>query len=121
MDFAEWLSSECQLRGWSQSELARRADLKRQTVNYIFNGQSKNPDIATLKKIAKALKVNENIVLRAAHVVQPVSERTALKEELDLVINDLSPDEQRLIVSIAKGMKEGKKNNRRQKGAEAMA
>jgi transcriptional regulator with XRE-family HTH domain len=43
-------------RGWSQEELAARADLHRTYVGSIERGQE-NVTLATLDKLAKALKV----------------------------------------------------------------
>ena len=42
-------------RGWSQAELARRADVRAATLSNIETGQTKGIDFETLEKLAKAL------------------------------------------------------------------
>lgn len=41
----------------SQAELARKADLTEAYVSQLLNGKRKNPSLAVLKRIAKALGV----------------------------------------------------------------
>jgi transcriptional regulator with XRE-family HTH domain len=36
--FREWVRDEMRIRGWNQSELARRADLSQPTINQFLNG-----------------------------------------------------------------------------------
>lgn len=42
-------------RGWSQRELARRANITHATVNRIENGKVKSLDLEVLEKLAAAL------------------------------------------------------------------
>ena len=42
-------------RGWSQAELARRADVRPATLSNIETRQTKGIDFETLEKLAKAL------------------------------------------------------------------
>ncbi len=44
-----------QVKGWTQAELARRAGIRRATVNRIENARVKAIDLEVLKKLAKAL------------------------------------------------------------------
>ena len=53
-------------RGWSQSELARRAGVKQSIISYIENGKTKNPRIDTLSAIATALGVPVGRLIRKA-------------------------------------------------------
>lgn len=46
-----------QEKGWSQSELARRAGIKQGVLSYIESGRTPHPRIDTLMAIAKALEV----------------------------------------------------------------
>lgn len=48
-------------KGWSQNKLAEESDLQPSTVNHIINGG--DPQVSTLKKIAKALKVNPEEIM----------------------------------------------------------
>ncbi len=44
-----------QVKGWTQTELARRAGIRRATVNRIENARVKAIDLDVLEKLAKAL------------------------------------------------------------------
>ena len=44
-----------QVKGWTQTELARRAGIRRATVNRIENARVKAIDLEVLEKLAKAL------------------------------------------------------------------
>src|SRR5512132_3157020 len=63
--FSEWLQAEMDKRGWSQSDLARYADLNRAVINKILNGKS-HPQPPTLEAISRALKVPIEMAYRAA-------------------------------------------------------
>jgi transcriptional regulator with XRE-family HTH domain len=63
--FAEWLQAEMDKRGWSQSDLARFADLNRAVINKLLNGKS-HPQPPTLESISRALKIPLETTYRAA-------------------------------------------------------
>lgn len=63
--FSEWLQVEMNKRGWSQSDLARSADLNRAVINKLLNGKS-HPQPSTLEAISRALKIPIEITYRAA-------------------------------------------------------
>ena len=63
--FSEWLQSEMDKRGWSQSDLARYADLNRAVINKLLNGKS-HPQPATLEAISRALRIPLETTYRAA-------------------------------------------------------
>ncbi len=65
MYFSEWLQAEINKRGWSQSDLARSADLNRAVINKLLNGKS-HPQPATLIAISRALRIPIEITYRAA-------------------------------------------------------
>ena len=44
-----------EIKGWTQTELARRAGIRRATVNRIENARVKAIDLEVLEKLAKAL------------------------------------------------------------------
>ncbi len=50
--------------GLSQEKLARLADVSNNTIINIEAGKQNNPTIETLKKIAKALKVGVNDLIK---------------------------------------------------------
>ena len=53
-------------KGWSQSELARRAGVKQGVLSYIESGKTKHPRSDTLAAIANALGVNVDRLIRKA-------------------------------------------------------
>lgn len=58
---APTLREELKKRGWSQSELARRANLNNATVNQVVNGRLL-PYPGQITKLAAALSVSETRV-----------------------------------------------------------
>lgn len=56
---------EARLRkGWTQAELARRADVRRATVNSLESAGRSRVNLAVLEKVAKALGVPTLALLR---------------------------------------------------------
>ena len=51
-------------KGYSLEKVARLADLSLNTIVKIENGVNKNPTIETLNKIAKALEVDINVLIK---------------------------------------------------------
>ena len=68
--FAEWLQTEIDKHGWSQSDCARACDLNRAVINKLLNGKS-NPQPVTLIAIARGFKIPVEIVYRAAGLLPP--------------------------------------------------
>jgi transcriptional regulator with XRE-family HTH domain len=78
--FSEWLQSELDKRGWSQSDCARAANLNRAVINKLLNGKSK-PQPPTLAAIARAFKFPIETIYRAAGLLPPNvdSDETAIE------------------------------------------
>ena len=51
-------------KGWSQSELARRAGVTSQYIVQLESGARKNPSLDVLRKLADALDVKVESLLR---------------------------------------------------------
>ena len=79
--FAEWLQSEIDKRGWSQSDCARAADLNRAVINKLVNSKSK-PQPYTLVAIARAFKIPIEVAYRAAGLLPPSTGDDDSLEEL---------------------------------------
>jgi len=71
--FIEWLQTEMDKRGWSQSDCARACDLNRAVINKLLNGKCK-PQPATLMAIARGFKIPLETVYRAAGLLPPSSD-----------------------------------------------
>ena len=78
--FSEWLQVEMNKRGWSQSDLARQADLNRAVINKLLNGKS-HPQPATLEAISRALKMPLETTYRAAGLLPANSDHDDAAEE----------------------------------------
>jgi len=95
-DFAAWLEEEMQRRGWSQSELAKRAFLNRAVINKILSRMTK-PTPETLQAIARALGYPQELVFRKAGLLTdppPPNHDPDIQLALHLLSN-LPPDARR--------------------------
>jgi transcriptional regulator with XRE-family HTH domain len=63
--FSEWLQAEMDKRGWSQSDMARAAELNRAVINKLLSGKS-HAQPATLEAISRALKIPLETLYRVA-------------------------------------------------------
>jgi transcriptional regulator with XRE-family HTH domain len=79
--FSEWLQTEIDKRGWSQSDCARSASLNRAVINKLLNGKSQ-PQPATLVSIAKAFKIPVETAYRAAGLLPPNADNDEATLEL---------------------------------------
>lgn len=98
--FSEWLFEQLQERNWSQADLARASGLTRQAISYYTSDKSKSPDIHSLRKIAKAFKVPEDIVLEKAGLMPAKSELSALKRALIHQLEQADEDDAALVLDF---------------------
>jgi len=80
--FKDWLLSEMDKRGWSQSDLARSADLNRAVINKLLSGQSM-PRPSTLAALARAFKIPIERVFRISGLLPEIPESESLLEEVN--------------------------------------
>lgn len=88
--FADWLRVQLRERGWSESELARRAGVSRSAINLITNEKT-SPGYEVASGIADAFGLRREDVFRIAGLLPPLSEAEdkALLEELVEVVKQL--------------------------------
>ncbi len=67
-EFSSWLSNQLSVRGWSQAEFAKRANIDQSTVAAWLSDQGKNPNADDYATIAKTLDMPLAAVLAAAGV-----------------------------------------------------
>lgn len=102
--FKEWLLKELGRRGWSQSDLARSADLNRAVINKLLNGQS-TPSPSTLADIARAFKMPVESVFRTAGLLPNIPESDSFVEEsLHLLSQIKNPQRQATTISLIKAL-----------------
>jgi len=97
--FSEWLQAEMDKRGWSQSELARYADLNRAVINKLLNRKS-HPQPPTLEAISRALRIPIEITYRAAGLLPSAPDNDEAVEEAIHVFKSIQ-NAQRKATAIA--------------------
>lgn len=114
--FAEWLQSEIDKRGWSQSDCARAADLNRAVINKLLNGKSK-PQPYTLVAIARAFKIPIEIVYRAAGLLPPSPDEDDAIEEMIYAFRSIqSPQRRATAIMLVKALVAEEENEHRGDG-----
>ncbi len=89
-EFVTWLTREADKRGWSNSELARRAGLAPATVSLVISGQ-RRAGWDFCAGIARAFGIEPDNVFRRAGLLPPLPESVAEGEEAKRIIRSL-PD-----------------------------
>jgi transcriptional regulator with XRE-family HTH domain len=92
--FSEWLQAEMDKRGWSQSDLARAAELNRAVINKLLNGKS-HPQPATLEAISRALKVPLEIIYRVAGLLPADPDNDDVMEEAMYIFKSIQNSQRR--------------------------
>ena len=91
--FTRWLQDQLDERDWSQSELARQAGVSSAMISDVLSGNA-NPGWGFCKKVASALDLPPENVLRLAQHLDPEPEYTATRREADHVFSQLSDEDQ---------------------------
>jgi len=108
--FSDWLLMELNERGWSQSDLARKANINRQVVSSYINNPNKNHDPEILKMIARAFEYPPDYVFRAAGKLPPISEIDNNISEIVYLLDQLPIQEQKEILDLIRFKVERNKN-----------
>lgn len=80
-EFVTWLIAEMNKRGWSNSELARRAEIVPSAVSMVVSRQ-RGPGLEFCKGVARALKVPPDQVLRKAGLLPQLPDGAADTQQL---------------------------------------
>ena len=111
--FAEWLQSEIDKRGWSQSDCARASDLNRAVINKLLNGKSK-PQPVTLIAIARGFKIPVETAYRAAGLLPPNNDGDERTREMIHIFGRLqSPHRKATAIMLLKALVAEEENERR--------
>jgi transcriptional regulator with XRE-family HTH domain len=95
----DWLLYEMDRRGWSQSDLARSADLNRAVIHKLLSGQT-TPRPATLAALARAFKVPVERLYRLCGFLPDISESESLTEEFNYHLRQLQSPRRRATALI---------------------
>ena len=68
MDFVSWLEEELKQRGWSQSKLAKRGNIRANTVSRVLSHE-RNPGPDFCRAVARALGYPQEYVFRKAGLI----------------------------------------------------
>lgn len=93
IDLGSFLTRKREEKGWSQRELARKANVSFMTIQAIERGDTLNPGFKTVKSLAKALNVNLYDFSFAMDGIDPDSTEQnsdELAEEAQIIIKALS-------------------------------
>lgn len=92
-DFAEWLESELERRGWTQAEFARQSKLTTAQVARVLT-REQDAGIKFARNTARAFRMNELDVFIAAGLIRPQPDRTPVLDMILNMIADMDVDEQ---------------------------
>ena len=110
--FSDWLQSEMDKRGWSQSDCARSADLNRAVINKLLNGKSR-PQPSTLAAIARAFKIPIETAYRAAGLLPPNADQDDSTQELMYIFKSIqSPQRKATAIILLKALFTEEENER---------
>ena len=100
-DFRGWLTKEINLRKWSKSELARKSDLSQSIISKMLLG-SRNVTADQCIKIAQALDVSPEKLLRLANILPSTVSDNATVQEITDIARQLPPDIQEEILEFVR-------------------
>jgi transcriptional regulator with XRE-family HTH domain len=94
--FSSWLYSELDKRSWSQSELARRAELAQPTISLVLSEQ-KNPGPEFCYGVARAFRLPAEVVFRRAGLLPPEPDGDSRFHAAVGTLKRLRPQDQEII------------------------
>jgi transcriptional regulator with XRE-family HTH domain len=112
--WVDWIISEREKRVWSQADLARKADIKRQTINGYEGRRRTNPDEKVLVKISQAFGYHPEHLPRMAGLLPPEPDKDPWIEKMNAKLLRVPPGMRdaadRMIESLATGEAEPNQN-----------
>jgi len=112
LEFSTWLMQELEKRGWSNSELARRANVVPSTISMIISGSAK-PGVDACLGIARAFGESPVKVFRLAGLLPPLDTRKELLDEALALFDKLNAADQARIIVIARALAMDAKEKRK--------
>jgi len=100
-DFPDWILQELERRGWTQSELARRAEVTAATISTILSRQ-KSAGVDACLGIARAFGEPPVKMFRLAGLLPPLDTRKEVLDEALELFDQLSAADQARIIVIAR-------------------
>lgn len=111
--FADWLQQQISDRGWSQSELARRAGVTPPSINKILS-RERFPGVDICRGIARAFGMRDIEVLQIAGLADPeLSDSTPSVREMIAKFTRLSDEDQAYMLKIVTALDEAEQSQKR--------
>jgi len=101
--FVTWLTNEIKDRGWSDSELARRAGLRPSTLSMLISGRNQ-PGRKLCIGVAHALGIPEEFVFRKAGFLTPLPEEVDEEREALVLFRRLAPEQRGAAMAMLRGL-----------------
>ena len=101
--FVTWLLTEMDVRGWTNSELARRANLVPSTISMVVS-QQKRPGLEFCVGVAQAFGLPPEDVLRAAGLIPSIPGPIAEEREMITILRTLPAAIRRTIVTMLRAL-----------------
>lgn len=89
--WVEWIIAEREKHDWSQADLARKAGIKRQTINGYESRRRTNPDEKVLVKISQALGYHPEFLPRLAGLLPPEPDKDPWIEKMNAKLQRIPP------------------------------
>lgn len=99
-----WLNEQLDERGWSFSELARRAGLNPSTVSLVLSEQ-RNPGLEFCVKVAGALEEEYPFLLELAGLVPQSPPHVHEEREALAILRNLGPVQRQTALAMLRGLK----------------
>lgn len=121
-EFVDWLTSELNRRGWSNSELRRRTDnaVANSTISMVLSGQS-NPGWDFCAAVAEAFGEPPEKIFRLAGLLPPLpaSEDAPTLREIMELAKRMTPEQREQVADYIRYLyQKGQEEKRSQRGSE---
>jgi transcriptional regulator with XRE-family HTH domain len=98
--WVEWIVAEREKREWSQSDLARKVGVTRQTINDYESRRRTNPDEKILVKISQTFGYPPEFLSRLAGQLPPALEMSEEMEQIMREVEKLPKDDQQEVLAF---------------------
>ena len=102
-EISEWLSQQLEERGWSSSELARRAGVSQSSVSNVLTGKQ-IPGLEFCKGVAQALDLRAEELLRRAGHLPPMPEPVVEEREALRLLRGLNRPMRSVALSLLRAL-----------------
>jgi len=103
-DFVTWLTEQMMKRGWTNSELARRAEVSPSAISMVISGQ-REPGADLCLGIAQALGEPPVTIFRRAGILPSVGE-SDVHEEMMYWFDRLTDEDQERAIALLRSLAE---------------